>query len=258
MKKHILYILLFLASYSSFSQNRDVVDDVIKGIVVNASTDMPMDNVHVLNLNQVLGTITNPKGEFEISAKANDTLYFSYLGFKSFSVLVTNDMLKFQNTKISLTELAYALEDVVVRPFQLTGYLEIDSKNIPISNAPRYSISGLNIGYEGGKRSTTGVASVLGALFNPADLLHKLFGKKPKQMKKLRQMQENDEIRNLLTTKFDRETLAAMLQVDITEIGDILRYCNYSDEFIKTANDLQILDAISACYEEYRVLNRNK
>ncbi|MGO3154274.1 MAG: carboxypeptidase-like regulatory domain-containing protein, partial [Mesonia sp.] len=28
-------------------------------------------------------------------------------------------------------------------------------------------------------------------------------------------------------------------------------------QFIKTANDLQILDAISGCYEEYKVLNRD-
>ncbi|SFS53092.1 CarboxypepD_reg-like domain-containing protein [Zhouia amylolytica] len=256
MKKQFLFTLTLLFTLFSFAQEK-ATDDTVKGIVVNAQTELPMDNVHVLNLNQVLGTITNEEGAFEISAKVNDTLYFSFIGYKSFSVRVTNDMLKFQNTKVSLTEMAYALEDVVVRPFQLTGYLEIDSKNIPISNAPRYSISGLNIGYEGGKSSTTGITSALGALFNPADFLHKLFGKKPKQMRKLRKMQENDEIRSLLSSKFDRETLAALLQVNTNEIDDILRYCNYSDDFIKSANDLQILDAISACYEEYKVLNRN-
>ena len=41
------------------------------------------------------------------------------------------------------------------------------------------------------------------------------------------------------------------------DIEDILNNCNYSKSFIKTANDLQILDAISSCYEEYKVLNRN-
>ena len=34
----------------------------------------------------------------------------------------------------------------------------------------------------------------------------------------------------------------------------ILRNCSYSDAFIKESNDLQILEAISGCYEEYRIL----
>ena len=42
------------------------------------------------------------------------------------------------------------------------------------------------------------------------------------------------------------------------DIDEILNNCSYSEEFIKTANDLQILDAISECYEEYRILNREK
>ena len=77
-------------------------------------------------------------------------------------------------------------------------------------------------------------------------------------MRKLRKMQEDDKIRSLLSSKFDRETLMALLQVDKLDIEEILRNCNYSDSFIETANDLQILDAISNCYEEYKVLNRNK
>ena len=35
-------------------------------------------------------------------------------------------------------ELAYALEEVIVSPYKLTGYLEIDAKNIPISRSFRY------------------------------------------------------------------------------------------------------------------------
>jgi arsenate reductase-like glutaredoxin family protein len=76
-------------------------------------------------------------------------------------------------------------------------------------------------------------------------------------MRKLRQMKEDDEIRNLLQTKYDRETLQALLQVSRVDIDEILRNCNYSKDFISTANDLQILDAISGCYEEYKVLKRD-
>ena len=206
----------------------------------------------------MVGTITNEKGEFNIPAKVNDTLYITFLGFKSQKVRVTNDMFKFKDTKISLTELAYALEEVIVRPYSLTGYLEIDVKNLPLNNAFQYSISGLSVGYEAGSKNPSAVTKVLGAILNPADLLRNLFGKKPNQMRKLRQMKEDDQIRDLLASKFDRETLTELLQLEKVDIEDILNNCNYSKSFITTANDLQILDAISGCYEDYKVLNRKR
>ncbi len=225
--------------------------------VINAQDQQPLESVHVINLNQVVGTITNSRGEFEISAMVNDTLYFSYLGFKSQKIRVTNDMFRFADTKVAMTELAYALEEVILQPYQLTGYLEIDVKNLPINTAYQYSISGLPRSYEAGGKSPGAVTKVLGAILNPADLLRNLFGKRPRQMRKLRQMKEDDEIRDLLASKFDRETLMELLQLEKVDIDDILMNCNYSKSFIRTANDLQILDAISSCYEEYRVLNRN-
>ncbi|MCM4153299.1 hypothetical protein DHD05_17035 [Arenibacter sp. N53] len=259
MKNYLLALSLLLISYgySQVDKNEEEVKQ-LKAVILNAQTDQPMESVHVVNLNQVLGTISNEKGEFEIPAKVNDTLYFSFLGFKSQKVRVTNDMFKFKGTKISLTELAYALEEVIVRPYSLTGYLEIDVKNLPLNNAFQYSISGLSVGYEGGNKNPSAVTKVLGAILNPADLLRNLFGKKPNQMRKLRQMKEDDKIRDLLASKFDRETLMELLQLEKLDIEDILNNCNYSRSFITTANDLQILDAISSCYEEYKVLNRKK
>nr|WP_292960572.1 carboxypeptidase-like regulatory domain-containing protein [Muricauda sp. UBA7809] len=258
--RRLLLIILSLFSLPGFSQIDSDENQELKeftATVINAQTEFPLESVHVINLNQVKGTITNENGKFSIPAAVNDTLYLSYLGFKPQKVRVTNDMLRFGDTKIALTELAYALEEVVVTPYQLTGYLEIDVKNLPVNNAYQYSISGLPTSYEAGNKSPSAVTKVLGAILNPADLLRNLFGKKPRQMRKLRQIKEDDNIRDLLASKFDRETLTELLQLEKVDIEDILNNCNYSKSFIKTANDLQILDAISSCYEEYKVLNRN-
>ncbi|MUH36402.1 carboxypeptidase-like regulatory domain-containing protein [Zobellia amurskyensis] len=258
MKPLLIIILLFISTFS-FAQEEEILEEKeIKAIVVNAQTDAVMGDVHVINLNKVKGTITKEDGEFTILASVDDILYFSFLGFKSQKIRVTNDMFKFQNTKIALTELAYALEEVIVKPYQLTGYLEIDVKNAPINNAYQYSISGLSVGYEGGNKNPSAVTKVLGAILNPADLLRNLFGKQPNQMKKLRRIKEDDQIRDLLASKFDREVLMELLQIEKLDIQDILNNCNYSKSFIRTANDLQILDAISSCYEDFKVLNRKK
>ncbi len=253
MKKILLYILLIV---STVSYAQDTVSENVSGKVLNAATDTKLENVHIVNLSQVKGTITNSEGDFTIPAKVNDTLYFSYIGYKPLRVRVTNDWVKFGAVKIKMTELGIALEEVVVADVQLTGYLEIDAKRIPIYNNYRYSISGLGSGYEGGSKQPGAVNKVLGAIFNPADFLYTMFSKRSKELKKLRKMKKDDEIRNLLETKFDRATLMALLQIERLDIDEILRNCNYSIDFIKFANDLQILDAISDCYEEYKILDR--
>jgi len=130
---------------------------------------------------------------------------------------VTNDWINYGNIRVKLTEVGIALEEVVVSKHRLTGFLEIDSNNIPIyENRVRYAIPGLETSYEGGSS-------------------------KPNAVNR---------------SKFDRETLTTLLGVEKVDIDQILRNCNYSKQFIKRANDLQIMDAISECYEEYKVLNR--
>ncbi len=253
--KKILFLLLVLISMPALAQEEPTL---INGKVLNDANDKPLENVHVVNLNSVVGTVTDDEGHFEIRAAVNDTLYFSYLGFKSIRVRVTNDWLRFGDIKIKMTELGIALEEVVVKQVQLTGYVEVDARTIPIYDNYRYRIAGLNTGYEGGSRQPDAVNKVLSAIFNPADFLYNVFGKRPKQMRKLRKMKEDDEIRNLLQSKYDRETLMAVLQLEKADLDEIVNRCNYSADFIRTANDLQILDAISECYEEYRVLNRKK
>ena len=78
-----LFSLLVTASYA-----QEVVS--IGGTVENASDDSVLENVNIVNLNQVWGATTDKKGAFEIRAVVNDTLFFSYLGFKSIRVRVTN------------------------------------------------------------------------------------------------------------------------------------------------------------------------
>jgi hypothetical protein len=255
MRHLLLIILLFVLPQQLVAQQKELV----RAKIVDASDDKPMENVNIVNLNQVFGTATNQEGAFEIQAKVNDTLHLSFLGYKSIKVRVTNDWVNFGNqTTIKLTELAFALEEVVINKLKLTGYLEIDIKQIPIQKNVRYSISGLNSGYESSPRTPSMVTKVLGAIFNPADFLHNVFGKKPREMRKLRKMKQQDEIRNILSSRFDREMLTALLKVDKIDLDLLISECNYSDDFIKTANDLQILDAISECYEEYKILSRER
>ncbi len=254
MRYLVVFVFLWF-SHTAFAQIT-AEDSRVSGTIINDNTNLPIPNVNIINLNKVIGAVTNEKGYFELNVSVSDTLLLSYIGFQSLKIRVTNDWIKNKTTKIQMTEKAIALEEIIIQPYYLTGYLEVDSKLIPSPSNYRYSISGLAQGYEAGEYAPGAFGNVLGSIFNPADALYNFFGKKGKELKRLKQIKKDDTVRNLLESKYDRETLATLLGVDKNDIADILDHCNYSEAFIKTATDLQIMDAISGCYEEYKVLKK--
>ena len=253
--KYIILFLFFVVSLNSVAQNTETPQK-ISGTIISDNTGTPLANVNIININQVTGTTTDNKGNFELAVTQSDTLHITLLGYESLRVRVTNDWIKNKKTTIQLTQKAIPLNEVVISPYYLTGYLEIDAKLIPIKEDYRYDISGLGRGYEAGQYSPGAFGKVLGSIFNPADMLYNFFGKKPQQLKKLREMRKDDTVRNLMETRYDRETISLLLGVSQDEIAEILNRCSYSDAFIKSANDLQIMDAISSCYEQYKILKK--
>lgn len=246
--RKLYFLFSFFFSFFLFSQE----ETSVRGNVFSIKTQLPMENVNIVNLNEVKGTITNFKGDFTIRASVNDTLHFSFIGHKSMKVRVTADMIKYGGTRIGMSELAYALEEVVVTPYKLTGYLEIDAKYIPVNTNGQYQIAGANKGYEAmrGNYGTGGVGIGIGKAL-------KSLNSRQKDIKKLKKIKQDEALKNLLHSKFDREMISEILGISVTEIAEILRDCNYSEEFITNANDVQILEAITQCTDELNVI-KNK
>lgn|SRR5690606_18441883 len=251
--KHLITLLMIFTFVGAFSQKGE--SSIISGTILNQKTQVPMQGVTVINLNKVKGTTTNAMGTFYIEAEVNDTLHFSFIGFDPLKVKVTNQWFQSKITTIELIERAIAIDEIEVTGIVLTGFLEVDAKLIPQRSDYRYSISGLPHGYEAGKRNSS-FSKVMSSIFNPADALYNIFGKKPRELAKLREMKKDPTIKEVLASKFDRETLSALLGITKKDIEEILNSCSYSETFIKTANDLQIMDAISECYEEYKLMSR--
>ena len=135
-KKLFFYLLVSLLAFNLACAQDQI--SILKGKIKNDSTDEYMSSVHVLNLNSVEGVISDRQGNFEIAVKARDTLYFSYLGFKPLKVPVSNDMIKLGIPIFRLTQLSFALEEIIVRPYSLTGFLDIDVKKVPLNPAGRF------------------------------------------------------------------------------------------------------------------------
>ena len=101
-------------------QNRQEIQ--VGGKVVDAVTNEPLPGVSVLVRNTNNGILTNEQGQFTLTAKANDVLVISYIGYTGQEVRVNSGK---QVYNISLKPTTSDLEEVVV-----TGYSSQRKKDL--------------------------------------------------------------------------------------------------------------------------------
>ncbi len=251
MIRRIFIIGVLLLSLGVQAQDEPVT---LNGTITDFEEKKPLVGANIFNLTSLRGTATDNDGAFDIGAKSNDTIYISYLGYQSIKLHITKDLLKGNKLAIELHKKVEELEEVVVKSHQLIGILEIDIKNIPKDKHVRVHINGLPQTYEIGKPKKADYSSPLAAVFHPIDFVYNLFGSEPKQLRKLKKLSHDDELRALMDKKVDRELMLEYLKMTPKEFNELLNQCNYSEHFIKKASDLQLIEAILACYENYKAV----
>lgn len=252
--KKVIYICFLLFITVGFSQ-QDSLQLKVKGKITDIKTNTSIGRVTVLNKNSSTVVLASENGEFEIMATVNDKILFSHLGYNYAEVEITPKWLSGSKI-IKLIEKVTEIETVLVTSYTLTGYLEIDTKLIPVNENYRYNIAGLNLGYEPGMKAKNATENLLKSLSNPIDLVYSLFNSKEKELKKILDLKNDANFAAILSQNTDRESLVMLLKLDKNEIDKILEKCNYSKSFIDTASDLQVLDALATSYNDYKVLKR--
>ena len=110
--------LLLLLLLSVFAASWVQAQTLIKGQVLDALDQYPLEGVSVYFDGTSLGTITNAAGFFELplSQKINATLVVSYLGYETRSIADLQNLSKGFTAKIFLEEAVMSLDEVVLEP----------------------------------------------------------------------------------------------------------------------------------------------
>lgn len=105
LKNKLVLVALLFFNIAVFAQTKTV-----SGVVVSATDNMPIPGVNVIVLKTTKGTTTDFDGGFKIDVKSGDVLQFSYIGYVSKTVIVSNQ----STINVSLAEDIAALDEVVV------------------------------------------------------------------------------------------------------------------------------------------------
>jgi TonB-dependent SusC/RagA subfamily outer membrane receptor len=106
IKTKLTLIALLFFNMMLFAQS----ETVIQGVVTAESDGIPIPGVNVIVVGTSNGVSTDFDGNYEIKAKEGDVLQFSYVGFKTKTVIVGNR----STVNVALAEDIAALDEVVV------------------------------------------------------------------------------------------------------------------------------------------------
>ena len=118
------------------------------GKVVSDSLDI--SGIHVVNKNSGATTITNRNGEFSIGAQPTDTILFSAVHIKLQALVLDSLVLSQPEINVYIEHAVNELQEVVVKPHNLTGNLADDVTSAP---PPPINFKDVGIpGFEGERR----------------------------------------------------------------------------------------------------------
>lgn len=210
--------------------------NTLQGKVLSDEKDVA--DVHVLNLTGNRATITDADGNFSISAKLLDTLLFSGLQFKRKTIVVTAGIMDSKQIVVYLEEFVNELDEVVVRPYDLSGDLDKDMDNMEIGTGVTAASLKLPGAYA---KSWTQAERKLneaitgGGIIPMNPVINAITGR-TKYLKKLLKTERVYARTGRVRDFYADSLFTGRLQIPDKKINDFMYFCEVDDAFVSVVD----------------------
>lgn len=268
MIKKLLLLLLIIVSPAIFAQEIDRV-------TVSGKLHVPQgddaEGISVYNISAQKGTITNADGTFEIKIAENDRLQITALQYQSFTVVIDKGVIDRKTMNIFLNPAVNQLEEVVVRPYDLSGNINVDVMKIPTYNVSKdwdLSYGALEYGYNFKPDDKTAISGNAAeealnsyALKNGADVLAILGGvgqllfPKGKNLSVVEKQENLNTISNNIQQRFSKEFIEDNFDISKDKAVDFLFYAQengLNNKLLAPENEMQLMEFLHQKSAEYK------
>jgi len=241
----------------------------VSGKIIDADSLLPIGSVHVYIKGQEQGTISNPNGFFSLVINSGDTLVFSSVNYQSRLINPVDSMGRGRLfLEVLLHPRTVRLKEVVVygqlNPAAVRRYLENVKNKKRTDNPPnveRYIPESDPLTKPKERKTTVGLGSSLqggAALEGVLTGLANLFNKRAQQQKRIakllearKQQEAQEAYKEFIAAKFNQRIVAEATGLDGYRLELFVEYCNFSDEFIYSASEYEMLEAIFAKLQQF-------
>lgn len=253
----LLLVLIFIVPFVGLSQQIERV--MVEG-VITAPPGEDLEAISIYNVSSQKGTITNENGEFSLEVGVNDRVLFSALQFQKFTVIVDEGIVANKVMKIYVNPAILQLDEIIVRPHDLTGNIIVDASRIKTSDplaAMNLSWEDLNYGFEFSDDKSSGVENsgmrevpsaglnILYPFVLLADLIFKKSDSKPKKLNPLDEMKLDDASFVALNQRFQKSYFTDVLLLPEERIENFIYFIienGFTADLLKENNELKLMD----------------
>lgn len=137
-----LFCLVTVCVYSQSVERVEVVGKIL------APQDEDKEGVSIYNKSSQKGTVSDIEGNFTIAVAEGDVIVITALQFQTFTRTVAEGVLQNKKMSILLNTNINTLDEILLRSHTLTGYVELDAKNIEVFVAPKFELGyGINASF---------------------------------------------------------------------------------------------------------------
>lgn len=161
----ILVCFLFFGTHINFSQTTKNYK-TFKGEVVNDTLNL--SGIHIINKTSGSRSITNENGLFEIGVKKNDTIVISSIQIKPHVIIIESRIFDQDLVRVYVEPFINQLDNVVVKPHDLTGNMLDDMLGSKIENPINFDDVGIpGFKGKGEEKIVSGKSLLLSTLLLP-------------------------------------------------------------------------------------------
>ncbi|GGD87913.1 carboxypeptidase-like regulatory domain-containing protein [Planktosalinus lacus] len=255
----LLLVFLFVIPFVTFSQE---IDRVLVQGKITAPPGEDLEGISIYNTSSQKGTISDAEGVFQIKVGLNDRVLFSALQFQKFTVIVDEGVLETQQMKIYVNPAVMQLDEVIVRPHDLTGNIHVDVSRIKTTDLAldlNLSWESMEFDYEFSADQSSAVENSALQEVQPAglnilypfallaDLLFKSDAKAERKgrMTTLEEMKLKDGSTIAIKQRFSERYFTETLKIKKTDIDNFLYFVNengFTTELLREHNELKLMD----------------
>lgn len=248
---------IFIAT-KVFSQEESVS---ISGSIY--SSNKTVKDIHVVNLNNRLGTISNTQGSFEILAKEGDVILFSSIQYQNKKITVSKYNIESTSIITTLVPIINILDEVFLHG--LTGSLDVDFKKTPKDTIPKanftYKLSDLDKklpGDEFGYQKDVNAESFTNPVYLAGGAQGSKYNKQLENERALkRKLEKMKEFPYQLRKRLGDDFFIKSLKISKEKIYLFIDYCEFKDISTKYYNN-RLLEIIEILKEESSNYNKIK
>jgi hypothetical protein len=207
---------------------------IISGQVIDKDNSfLPLPRIMIINKRTNHGIFADAEGKFSINAFQTDTLMFSVIGYNTKKICLKDSVLKSRySILVEMHKLYYTLKEISVFGTRTLNDIDKDIAKLDSTRRMRY--------YQD-----------INAISSPITYLYERFSKFGKSKQKVAAWENEDLKIDILKDLFRLYVKNDIINLNEDEFEAFIAYCNLSEEFIKTANQFELVMAIKGKYEAF-------